>query len=333
MSALLLALAVAASPRPDWIDGMAAAFPRERYVTAVGAADQRDGAEARARAGVASFFESRVAASTRVAESESVARSTGTAPVVAGVELRVATMAASQEVAAATAKLLEGVEIADVWTDPASGRIHALAVLDRPRALEVLRRRLADVDAEVGALGARAAAERERIARARLGYRTLAAGARRAPLLHDLRILDPAAEAPSPVDLAAARTEAERALTEVAVSIRAEGDGADAVAAGAARAVVATGLRVVSPPASHDLDAAILVEAVPPAVSGAWTSVRLTARVRVERDGKEALVTFTESAKGTAGRVEEARRRARQALAAAVEERLGAELRARLEAP
>lgn len=324
MRALLLALAVAAGPRPDWVDGMPAAFPRERFVTAVGIADQRDAAEARARAGVAAFFESGVAASTRLEETESRLAAGGT-------ELRVQTQAARQEVAAVTAKLLEGVEVADVWTDPAGGRIHALAVLDRPRAVEVLRRRLAEVDAEVSAFGARAAAEQDRLGRARLGHRTLAAAARRAPVVHDLRILDPGAEAPAPVDLALVRTAAERALSELAVSIRAEGDGAETIAAGAARAVVAAGLRAVSPPAPRDLHAAITLEAAPPAVAGAWTTVRLTARVRVERDGQEALAAFVESAKGTAGRAEEARRRAQAALAAAVEERLGAELRARLE--
>jgi hypothetical protein len=324
VSALLLALAVAATQRPDWIDGMPGAFPRERWVTAVGVADQRDAAEARARAGVAAFFESRVAASTRAQETERRL-------AAAGAELRVATTAASHEVAAITAKLLEGVEVADVWTDPANGRTHALAVLERPRAVEVLRRRLAEVDAEVSAFGARAAAEKERIGRARLGYRTLAAAARRGPLVHDLRILDPGAEAPAPVDLPAVHAAAEGALAEIAVSIRAEGEGAGAVAAGAARAVVATGLRVVVPPAPRDLHAAITVEAAPPAVSGAWTTVRLTARVRVEREGQEAFAAFAESAKGTAGRAEEARRRAEVALSAAVEERLGGELRARLE--
>jgi hypothetical protein len=47
--------------------------------------------------------------------------------------------------------------------------------------------------------------------------------------------------------------------------------------------------------------------------------------------GPGAFAAFAESAKGTAGRAEEARRRAEVALSAAVEERLGGELRARLE--
>jgi LPP20 lipoprotein len=321
----VLVLALAAPPRPEWIDGMPAAFPRDRFVTATGAADERDAAEARARAGVAAFFESGVAASTRVAETESRA-------AAGGVELRVQTLAARQEVAAVTAKLLEGVEIADAWTDASSGRVHALAVLERGKAVAALRSRLAEIDAEVSGLGKRAAAEARRLERARLGHRTLSMAARRGPLLRDLAILDPAALPPAPADLPALRSAAERALSEVTVSVRATGDGAESVAAGASRAIVATGLRAVEAEAPHELSAALAVEAAPPALSGEWTTVRVTARLSVNGgDGEGTLVTFVESAKGTSGRVEEARRRAVQALSAAVEERLGAELRGRLE--
>jgi hypothetical protein len=321
----VVALALAAAPRPEWIDGMPAAFPRDRFVTATGAADERDAAEARARAGVAAFFESGVAASTRLEEAESRV-------AAGGVELRVQVLAAKQEVAAVTAKLLEGVEIADAWTDPASGRVHALAVLDRRKAVAALKARVAEIDGEVSALGKRAAAEPRRLERARLGHRTLALAARRGPLLRDLAILEPRALPPAPADLPALRSAAERALSEVAVSVRATGEGAESVAAGASRAIVATGMRAVEGEAQHELAAALAVEAAPPAVSGEWTTVRLTARLSVNGgDGEGTFVTFVESAKGTSGRTEEARRRAVQALSAAVEERLGAELRARLE--
>lgn len=331
----LLALALAATP--DWIDGMPAAFPRDRFVTAVGIAEDRPTAEARARAGVAAFFASAVASATRAKESE--AHATGTQKVeIAGVtataraELRAASVAVEQEVTAVTAKLLEGVEIADRFTDR-TGRVHALAVLERGRAVEVLRRRIVEVDADVSALAARLAEPGPAFARARVAHRLVGASARRAPLVADLRILDPAAEPEAPAATRGARDAAERALAAVGVAVRASGEDADRLRTAAARAVVATGLRAAALDGTHDLAVTVDEEAAGPAAADGWTMVRVTARVRVVDDRQETVASFVETAKGTAGRGDEAARRAGEALAARVEERLQAELRARLEAP
>lgn len=331
----LLALALAAAP--DWVDGMPAAFPRARFLTAVGVAEDRPAAEARARAGVAAFFATGVASVTRAKESE--AKATGSQQVeVAGVtatartELRAAAVAVEQEVTAVTAKLLEGVEIADRFTDP-TGRVHALAVLDRTRAVEVLRRRLVEVDADVGALAARLAEPGTAFARARLAHRLVGASARRAPLVADLRLLDPAAEPEAPPATRGAREAAERALGAVAVAVRAAGEDADRLRTAAARAVVATGMRAAALDASHDLAVSVDEEAAAPAIADGWTVARVTARVRVLDAQSETVASFVETAKGTSGRADEASRRAGEALAARVEERLFTELRTRLEAP
>jgi len=317
-------LVLLAAPRPDWVDGMPAAFPRDRFVVAVGTADDRAAAELRARAGIAAFFDSRVAAVARVEESEGHATENG-------LELRVASVSARQEVTAATAKLLEGAEIADAWTD-AGGRSWALAVLDRARATDALRGRLAEVDAEVASLAARLGAEGARFERARLAHRIVSAAARRPPIIADLAVLDPSAAQASPAGVARARAAAERALSEVGVAVRVAGESAGPVGAAATRAIVGTGMRAVAAGAPHDLATLVDVEHAPAALDGAWTVVRLTARVRVlEGAGAEAVVTFVETAKGTSGRAEEAGRRAGEALAARVEERLQEELKGRLE--
>jgi hypothetical protein len=331
----LLALALTAAP--DWVDGMPAAFPRDRFVTAVGIAEDRPTAEARARSGVAAFFTSAVTSVTRAKESE--AHAAGTQQVeVAGVtataraELRAASVAVEQEVTAVTAKLLEGVEIADRFTDP-TGRVHALAVLERGRAVEVLRRRIVEVDADVSALATRLAEPGSAFARARVAHRLVGASARRAPLVADLRILDPAAEPAAPPATRSARDTAERALAAVGVAVRASGEDADRLRTAAARAVVATGMRAAALDAAHDLAVTVDEEAAGPATVDGWTVVRVTARVRVLDDRQETVASFVETAKGTSGRVDEAGRRAGEALAARVEERLHAELRGRLEAP
>jgi hypothetical protein len=86
--------------------------------------------------------------------------------------------------------------------------------------------------------------------------------------------------------------------------------------------------------APHDLAAGIDIESAPPASADGWAVVRLTAQVRVVEAGRaDAVVAFVETAKGTSGRPAEAARRAGEALAARIEERLHDELRARLAAP
>ncbi len=328
-------LLVALAARPDWVDGMPAAFPREKWLVAVGSAEDWAAAEGRARAGIAAFFESRLAATSRSSESEGRATATqvqdvGGVQVAARVELKVASFAAQQEVTSVTAKLLEGVEIGDAWTNPA-GRVFALAVLDRGRAVEVLRRRLAEVDGDVTALSARLSAEAAPFARARVAHRLVGAAARRTPVVADLRILDPAAEPEPPAGARDARVAAERALFAIAVVVRASGDDADRLRTAATRAVLATGMRAAAVDGPHELSVLVEEEVAAPATSDGWLVTRATARVRVLDAKREQVAGFVETAKGTSGRADEAARRAGEALAGRVEERLHGELRARLE--
>jgi hypothetical protein len=332
-----LALAVTLAAAPDWVTGMPRAFPREKFVTAVGIADERPAAEARARAGVAAFFETAVTSVTRVREAEGEVTTQGRTEV-AGVavsgktELRTASLAAEQEVTAVSARLLAGVEIVDRWTDPA-GRFHALAALDRARGVALLRGRLAELDAEVAALAARLPGTPAGFARARVAHRLVGAVARRAPVAADLSVLAPGAGPELPRAAAGAREAAERALAAVGVAILASGDDADRLRTAAARAVVSTGMRAAALDGDRELTVNVEQETAAPAAAEGWTSVRVTARIRILDARQETVGTFVETAKGTSGREEEAARRAGEALAARVEERLRAELGVRLEAP
>jgi hypothetical protein len=92
-------------------------------------------------------------------------------------------------------------------------------------------------------------------------------------------------------------------------------------------------MRSAAVDATPDLVVAVDEEAAGPAIADGWASVRVTARVRVVDARNETVVSFVETAKGTSGRVDEATRRAGEALAGRVEERLGTELRSRLDAP
>jgi hypothetical protein len=130
--------------RPDWIDGSAASYPRERYLVGVGEAENLDAARDRARAEIARIFEVRIEDSI-VDRSEAMAlveearRASSVVEHIA-VETRTSTEAA-----------LEGVDIAETWSDRESRRVYALAVLDkqwaRRRLLEQARQRTEEMSA------------------------------------------------------------------------------------------------------------------------------------------------------------------------------------------
>jgi hypothetical protein len=325
LTALLLASALSAAP-PDWVGGPSPQYPPERYVTGVGVAEDRSSAEARARAAIAAVFETRLAAVSRVKEEE--VRAT-----TAGRESTTAKLAMSQEVVAATAAVLEGTTIAAAWTSP-TGQVHALAVLDRVAAAEVIRRRIVEGDGAVVEALARLEKAPDRAAAARLGYRIAALLGRRDGLALRLRALEPASQTAPPAAMAEASTTARRALAGATVRVDAKGPGSDAVAAAVARALLAVGLGTVGPNPKPDLIVTVQVEESPAVVAGAWTTARSAARARVAREGSaEAWAEVAESAKGTATHADEAARRAAAALAKQVEDRLAEALRKELEKP
>jgi hypothetical protein len=113
--------------RPDWIDGSAASYPRERYLIGVGEGEDLDAARDRARAEIARIFEVRIEDAV-VDRSEEVAVTEATRRLSSVVE-RIAV-----ETRTTTEAELEGVEIAETWKDPGTQRVYALAVLDARRA-------------------------------------------------------------------------------------------------------------------------------------------------------------------------------------------------------
>ena len=118
------AAARAAERKPDWIDRESGRWPREMYVTGVASADERAVAEDRARADLARVFTSHVSSALNATASEDDIRTDrGNAH-----SERITVV---DETRSTTDKVLEGVEIAEVWLDPASRQTYALAVLDR----------------------------------------------------------------------------------------------------------------------------------------------------------------------------------------------------------
>lgn len=136
---------------PDWVSGASAEYPEEKYLSGVGFGKSRKQAEDRAYAAIARIFQADV--SSRVEEwEEFLQRSDAESQSRRRVRI-------DQLTRVSTEKVLENVSIAQVWTDPASGDIYALALMDRSKSARVLRARIEALDDEARLLLAAAREE------------------------------------------------------------------------------------------------------------------------------------------------------------------------------
>ena len=116
--------------RPGWISNPYATFPRDRYLSVVGTAANRDEAERRAFAALAAFFGQSIRTDLTVAAVYSEAVSNGIITVSENTQVR------DTIVTAASLDTLIGAEIGNVWDD-GRGTIYALAYIDRRRTIAV----------------------------------------------------------------------------------------------------------------------------------------------------------------------------------------------------
>ena len=116
--------------RPNWISNPYTAYPRDRYLAAVGTAANRSEAEKRAFAALVAFFGQSIRTDLTVATVYSEAVSNGIITVSENTQVR------DTIVTAASLDTLIGAEIGNVWDD-GRGTIYALAYIDRARTAAV----------------------------------------------------------------------------------------------------------------------------------------------------------------------------------------------------
>src|SRR4051794_33679422 len=92
-------------PAPDWVNGASLEFPKESFITAVGAADKRDGAEQRARAAISEIFSVKIASQASFRESEASRNGATTER----------SQDASEEITTSTQMVMEDVQIVAAW--------------------------------------------------------------------------------------------------------------------------------------------------------------------------------------------------------------------------
>jgi hypothetical protein len=122
---------------PDWIAGDSAKYKNEQYLIGRGQAATQEEAKDRARADIAKVFQVAV-----VVNSDDVQRSKSDSTGAVQFEQQ-----ASRQVSTRSDKIISGIQIVELWQDPANGNYHVLAVLPRLQAAASLRQQIDELDA------------------------------------------------------------------------------------------------------------------------------------------------------------------------------------------
>ncbi len=136
--ASLIFSSAAMCTQPSWVSGDPGKYPSDQYLIGRGVGATEEEAQNRARGDLATIFEVRI---------EVVNANTITA-TQSGNKEQIDRLA-SQQVTASTDKVINGITIAEIWRDPVTQDVHALAVLPRAQASASLREELGKIDEEV----------------------------------------------------------------------------------------------------------------------------------------------------------------------------------------
>lgn len=128
--------------KPDWIEGVSAAYPSGQYLVGVGQAESRAAAEDHAYAAVARIFKAEVSAQAKDWESYLVIEQRGHSSAERRLTLDNLTRVS-------TDKVLENVRIVDRWVDVHKGLQYALAGMHRPQAEASFMERIIDLDRSI----------------------------------------------------------------------------------------------------------------------------------------------------------------------------------------
>ena len=264
MLPLLFALLIAAG-RPDWVERESAEWPREMYLLGVGSADERAVAEDRARAGVAHIFTTHVSSALAASTAESSVRKERTAAWTEQISV-------SEETRSTTDKVLEGVEIVQVWQDPQSHQFYALAALDRQQAAARLDARLESLETSARPLRAHLDAP-ERATGLAAATRLLRLERDRRALDGELRIVAPTRPSRAVVEETAAR----ELLARTSVGLTATGDDEGVVLDAVRSALVSLGFAVQAEAAGSDLvgEATVALDKLGNRDGWYWSRVRV----------------------------------------------------------
>ncbi len=232
--------------RPGWVDGVSADYPGARFLTGAASADDPETAKDRARGEISKIFSTRVTVNTYAAASEQTSTRQGSTVSSSSQDV-------AQTVRTTSQKMLEGVEIARTWWDPATGQHYALAVLERSKALAAMDARLSELDSRAVGLNRVFSAAAEKMEKAKCALELLALLKARQGFVTDIRVLNPGGAAEPGFDVNGILRDAAAALSALDVAVAISPENRGQVAAEIAKALNSLGIQAKTGGAGADM--------------------------------------------------------------------------------
>ncbi|MDE2141755.1 MAG: LPP20 family lipoprotein [Elusimicrobia bacterium] len=314
--------ASAGGSRPAWVDGQGGDWPKSRFITGLGSADDENTAADRARGEVARVFSADVSVNTVSDQSEGTVQKDGKSSTSFSSTV-------AEQVRTAAEKVLEGVDVVARWKDSSVGRYYALAALPKEQALIAVNEKAHDIGAEAAIYKAQLASSTDAFERAKAAAKLLTLAKAWSGLANDSRVLG-GGSLSGDFDTAAVRPEAAKAMAALDVVVAVTGEGSDAVEIAAVEGLNAAGLSAKRGTAGDKADltatASVNVQEQD-AGDPRWKRSRAIAAVTLQdgRTGK-AFASFDVTAREDAVDAGEARRRTLASLAKKTSEKITASI-------
>jgi LPP20 lipoprotein len=233
--------------KPDWIDGVSAAYPSDQYLVGVGQADSLATAEDRAYAAVARIFKAEVSAQAKDWESYLLIEQRGHTSAERRLTLDNLTRVS-------TDKVLENVRIVDRWGDVRKGLHYALAGMHRPQAETSFMERITELDRSISDDVEEAQRPSDKLAKVKALRRAARNLVLREAYNADLRVVRPSGQGTAAAYRVSELThELEEFLaTNLVLAVAVTGDQAEPVQRALTEGLLKEGLRVTSRPWGGD---------------------------------------------------------------------------------
>lgn len=201
-------VSVAWAGQPSWVSGDSSSYPHEKYLVGRGVGSTAAEAQDRARGDLATIFEVRI----------EVANESNITVTQSGKKEQV-NKTATQQVSAKTEKVISGIKIAEIWTDPTTQDVHAFAVLERAKAITSLKEELTKIDEELLQLTQTAKDEQDALLKVAALSQALQAAIKRDGFEASIRVLDRAGRGvPGPISQATLQQQIGEALRKVRIT-------------------------------------------------------------------------------------------------------------------
>ena len=236
--------------KPDWIDGMSAAYPSGQYLVGVGQAESRTAAEDRAYGAVARIFKAEVSAQAKDWESYLLIEQRGHNSAERRLTLDNLTRVS-------TDKVLENVRILDRWVDVHKGLQYALAGMNRSQAEASFMERITELDQSIRDDVEEAQRPSDKLARVKALRRAARNLVLRETYNADLRVVRPSGQGTATAYRVSELThELEQFLaTNLMLAVSVTGDQAEPVQRALMEGLLKEGLQVTSRPWGEDRSA------------------------------------------------------------------------------